>query len=143
MKAPWVVVIASAGALLAAGCVSTGRVGMRSASSYRAATPAMMGFAAETPRAHAALDTPGGRASFVAAEPPPAPTSQPREFVPRRPAREAVWIEGHWAYTNYREEPYEWLPGHWEIPPSGRETWIPDAWHQRDGGWIYVRGHWQ
>lgn len=145
MKAPWAVLIASVSALLGAGCVNTdARVGVRRAASPRRATPAMMSFAAEPSHAQAGLELPTAvRTSFVASEPPPAPTSQPREFVPRRPAREAIWLEGHWAYTNDRNEPYEWLPGHWEIPPSGRGTWIPDAWRQRDKGWIYVRGHWQ
>src|SRR2546430_958929 len=52
--------------------------------------------------------------AFIAATPPPTPTSQPPERIPSKPAREAIWIEGHWSYTNHLDDPYAWLPGHWE-----------------------------
>lgn len=75
--------------------------------------------------------------------PPPAPASVPREMMPPRPAREAVWIGGQWAYTGYPGNPYEWVSGHWEIPPPGGRTWVPGGWQPRGNDVVFVRGHWQ
>jgi hypothetical protein len=36
-----------------------------------------------------------------------------------------------------------WEAGRWENPPSGSTTWIPPAWQPTNGGYVYVRGHWQ
>src|SRR5438046_753434 len=120
MQAPRGVTILSLSALLAAGCASSGpRVAVRDIARPRSTLPTALAFTDVGGSEHtrtATIATPV-RATFAASEPPPAPTSQPREFIPRRPAREALWLEGHWAYTNYRDDPYEWLPGHWEIPP--------------------------
>jgi hypothetical protein len=79
----------------------------------------------------------------IVREPPPMPTSNPREAIPPRPAREAVWIEGHYAYTGNTASPYEWVAGHWEIPPPGANHWVPGSWQRSGDGYVYVRGHWQ
>src|SRR5688500_5703685 len=65
---------------------------------------------------------------YAVAEPPPLPTSTPRQLKPIRPAREAVWIDGYWAYTGNSTSPYEWMAGHWEIPPPGARAWVPSGW---------------
>ena len=79
---------------------------------------------------------------YVVREVPPMPTSYPRESIPPRPAREAVWIEGAYVYTGNPQTPYEWVSGHWEIPPPGMSRWVPATWQRSGDGYIFVRGHW-
>jgi len=83
------------------------------------------------------------RTTQIIHSPPPTPTSQPYESIPARPAPDAVWIQGYYAYTGNSANPYEWVPGHWEIPPPGSRTWIPPSWQRSGDGYIYQRGHWQ
>lgn len=92
----------------------------------------------ERQRAQSPYDT-----GYVVQSPPPMPTSNPRETIPARPARDAVWIEGHYAYTGNQQAPYQWVAGRWEIPPPGATHWVPGAWQRSSDGYIYVRGHWQ
>ena len=80
---------------------------------------------------------------YTVTTPPPMPTSSPRETIPARPAAEAVWVQGSWVYTGNASNPYEWVAGHWEIPPPGAHTWVPGGWQQSGTGYTYVRGHWQ
>jgi hypothetical protein len=80
---------------------------------------------------------------YYVAQPPPIPAAQPRDTIRTRPAREAVWIQGYWAYTGNPGQPYEWSTGHWEIPPPGNRAWVPAGWHHSGNGYVYLRGHWQ
>ena len=80
---------------------------------------------------------------YVLAQPPPLPASSPRHLKPIRPAREAVWIDGYWAYTGNPGSPYEWMAGHWEIPPPGARAWIPSGWQRTGNTYVYVRGQWR
>jgi hypothetical protein len=73
--------------------------------------------------------------------PPPAPVSEPQETIPPQPAQNAVWIRGHYVYTG---SGYQWEAGRWEIPPPGARTWVPASWQPAaNGGYVFVRGHWQ
>jgi hypothetical protein len=80
---------------------------------------------------------------YVVAQPPPVPASAPRHLKPVRPAREAVWIDGYWAYTGNPSTPYEWMAGHWEIPPAGARAWVPSGWQRAENTYVYVRGGWK
>jgi hypothetical protein len=80
---------------------------------------------------------------YMVTQPPPLPSSAPRHLKPLRPAREAVWIDGYWAYTGNAGSPYEWMAGHWEIPPPGAQSWVPSGWHHTGNNYIYVRGQWR
>jgi hypothetical protein len=72
---------------------------------------------------------------------PPAPVSEPQESIPPQPSPSAVWIRGHYSYTG---SGYQWQPGRWEVPPSGARTYIGPSWQPAaNGGYVYVRGHWQ
>ena len=72
---------------------------------------------------------------------PPAPVSEPQETVPPQPNPNAVWIRGHYAYTG---NGYQWQPGRWEVPPPGARNWVGPTWQPaQNGGYVYVRGHWQ
>lgn len=73
--------------------------------------------------------------------PPPSPTSQPPEQVPPRPSQDAVWVPG---YYDYNGQSYQWVAGHWEVPPAGTTTWVQPTWQQQaDGTYLYTRGHWR
>jgi hypothetical protein len=75
---------------------------------------------------------------------PPAYPPPPREVVTVRPAREAVWVQGYYAYTGRRGNPYMWVPGHWEVPPPGRyRTFVQPRWERGPQGYVYVRGYWR
>jgi hypothetical protein len=72
---------------------------------------------------------------------PPTPVSEPQESVPPQPAPNAVWIRGHYAWTG---SGYQWQSGRWEIPPAGARMWVQPSWQPaQNGGYVYVRGHWQ
>ena len=72
---------------------------------------------------------------------PPAPVSEPQETVPPQPSPNAVWIRGHYTYTG---NGYQWQPGRWEVPPAGARQYIGPTWQPAaNGGYVYVRGHWQ
>ena len=79
---------------------------------------------------------------YVYTHVPPTPTSAPYESMPPRPNNEAVWIPGYYDFTGQGDQ-YRWVPGHWENPPYGSRSWQPPTWQQTNGGYIYVRGHWQ
>lgn len=76
----------------------------------------------------------------VVVQPPPAPPA-PREVVAVRPAREAIWVEGYYLYAGRGR--YEWVPGHWEIPPRGYRTYVRPGWQRHGGSYVYVRGYWR
>lgn len=72
---------------------------------------------------------------------PPAPVSEPQETMAPQPNPNAVWIRGHYEYTGAG---YQWQPGRWEIPPAGARNYIGPSWQPAaNGGYVYVRGHWQ
>lgn len=72
---------------------------------------------------------------------PPAPVSEPQESVPPQPSANAVWIRGYYEWTG---SGYQWRSGRWEVPPVGTRVWVPATWQPAaNGGYVYVRGHWQ
>jgi hypothetical protein len=72
---------------------------------------------------------------------PQPPNSEPRDDRPERPSPDAVWVRGYYEYTG---RGYQWQPGRWEISPPGSRDWIQPAWYPAaNGGYDYVRGHWQ
>ena len=54
------------------------------------------------------------------------PRTPPVEFIPPRPNKKAVWVDGSWVWAGNR---YGWRFGSWVIPPPG-------ARHAR---WVIVR----
>lgn len=83
---------------------------------------------------------PDARTEVVVQQPPPTPPP-PREIVTVRPAREAVWVEGYYAYAGGNR--YDWIPGHWEIPPPRYHSYVRPGWQRRGNGYVYVRGYWR
>jgi hypothetical protein len=80
-------------------------------------------------------------AGYTVQSVPPAPVSEPQESIPPQPTPNAVWIRGHYVYTG---SGYQWQPGRWEVAPPGARNWIGPSWQPSpNGGYVYVRGHWQ
>jgi hypothetical protein len=80
-------------------------------------------------------------ASYTVQTIPPAPVSEPQETMPPQPSPNSVWIRGHYVYTG---SGYQWQPGRWEIPLAGTTRYIGPSWQPAaNGGYVYVRGHWQ
>lgn len=129
----------------ATGAVLGGIVGHQSnETGAGAAVGAVAGAAAGAAIGHQAEKRDAARAGdvgYTVQTVPPAPTSQPYETMPPQPSRDSVWIRGHYEYTG---NAYQWVPGRWELPPSGMRTWVEPTWQPAaNGGYIYTRGHWQ
>lgn len=69
--------------------------------------------------------------------PPPPPQA---EYVTAQPTPSAVWVAGFYGFDGYR---YNWVPGHWEIPPQGYVVFVRPHWIYRGGQYFYVRGYWR
>lgn len=90
----------------------------------------------------------------VNASPRPAPV----EFVPPRPRKDALWVDGSWEYVGER---YGWKSGTWAVIPKGlrRARWLlmrraedgqlffaPSTWKDASGktvddsAWIHALG---
>jgi hypothetical protein len=69
----------------------------------------------------------------------PAPPARV-EFIPPRPTRESVWLDGEWAWTGSK---WAWEPGRWVAPPAGA-TFSPWTTVRDDRGSIYfASGVWK
>jgi len=74
--------------------------------------------------------------SVVVTQAPPALQQEP---VLARPSADHVWVPGYWTWRNSR---YEWMAGHWEIPPRTGATWVAPRWEARDGAYVFYEGYW-
>lgn len=68
---------------------------------------------------------------------PPAPIVETRGVAP---GAGYIWIGG---YHRWNGTAYVWVPGKWELPPRPRARWVPHHWVHRNGGWVFVEGHWR
>ncbi len=87
-----------------------------------------------------------------------APKPPPPEYVPPRPVKNAVWMDGTWQWVGDR---YVWRFGSWVVPPTGarRARWVlvrrpedgqlffaPSSWKDAEGNkieeraWVYALG---
>ena len=68
---------------------------------------------------------------------PPAPQA---EVVLAQPSSDHKWIPGYWTWRNGR---YEWMAGHWEVPPHSGAAWVAPRWERRtDGSYQFFEGYW-
>ncbi len=74
------------------------------------------------------------RTVYVQTEPPPVRV----EVAGPLPARNAVWIPGHWSWEGRQ---HVWVAGYWDRNPQGR-LWVPGHWERHHRGWHWVPGHW-
>lgn len=81
-------------------------------------------------------NTPVGASSVVVMQAPP----QAQQEVPSpRPSRDHAWVPGYWTWRNNR---YEWMAGHWEIPPRAGAVWVPPRWQPEGSSWRFYEGYW-
>ncbi len=59
---------------------------------------------------------------------------------PERPSPGHAWVPGYWTWQNNR---YEWMAGHWEMPPHASAKWIAPRWEQEGGGYRFYEGYWR
>ncbi|MBK9259134.1 MAG: YXWGXW repeat-containing protein [Polyangiaceae bacterium] len=69
--------------------------------------------------------------------PPPAPKA---ETPPPSPAPGSVWLGGFWRFSDAKND-YEWIAGHWEIPPGEGYVWVADPPNPALG--VPISGHWE
>jgi hypothetical protein len=79
----------------------------------------------------------GGTTSYVVLQAPPAP--QAPQAIPAQPSSSHVWIDGYWTWRNNR---YEWMAGHWEVPPFSGAKWVAPRSESQSGGIRFYEGHW-
>ena len=72
----------------------------------------------------------------VTTQAPPAPQS---ESVPLQPSSRHVLIPGYWAWKNER---YEWVTQHWELPPTPRSVWTAPRWVREANAYRFFEGYW-
>ena len=69
-----------------------------------------------------------------------APPALQEEVVLARPSPAHVWIPGYWSWRNNR---YEWMAGHWEIPPRTDAVWAAPRYERlSDGSYRFYEGSW-
>jgi len=70
-----------------------------------------------------------------------APPAVQTEVMPAQPTSDHKWVPGFWTWRNER---YEWMAGHWELPPNRNSVWIAPRWERtNDGGYRFYEGFWQ
>jgi len=62
------------------------------------------------------------------------------EVIPSPPSRSHSWIPGYYTHRGSR---YEWVGGHYAVPPRPGARWERDTWSHTDRGWKYVPGRWR
>jgi len=68
-----------------------------------------------------------------------APPALQTEVVLAQPAPGYVWLAGYWSWRNDR---YEWISGHWQLPPSSNAVWITPRWEQQGNAYKFTEGYW-
>jgi hypothetical protein len=68
-----------------------------------------------------------------------APPAAQQEVPTQRPSSDHVWVSGYWTWRNNQ---YQWMAGHWEMPPRLGAVWIPPRWQQEGASWRFFEGYW-
>jgi len=69
------------------------------------------------------------------------PRVPPVEFIPPRPSKDAVWVDGSWEWSGGR---YGWRFGSWAIPPPSARyaRWVVIR-RQADGQLFFAPSRWK
>lgn len=70
---------------------------------------------------------------------PVAPPPPRVEIVPAAPSPRHVWIPGHWGWNGTK---HVWVGGYHDLPPHRSYRWVPAAWLNEGGTWVFHQGHW-
>jgi hypothetical protein len=68
-----------------------------------------------------------------------APPMQQQEVVIAQPSPQDVWIAGFWTW---RDSQYQWMAGHWEMPPNASAVWVAPRWEQEGNAYRFHEGYW-
>ena len=68
-----------------------------------------------------------------------APPALQAEVVLAQPTPPHVWLAGYWTW---RDERYEWMAGHWELPPTVSSVWVAPRWEQQGNAYRFYEGYW-
>ena len=68
-----------------------------------------------------------------------APPALEQEVVLAQPSPQDVWLAGYWTWQNER---YEWMAGHWQLPPYSTATWVTPRWEHEGNAYRFYEGHW-
>jgi hypothetical protein len=68
-----------------------------------------------------------------------APPALQSEVVLAQPSPKHLWLAGYWTW---RDQRYEWMAGHWELPPNSRSVWMVPRWEQRGNAYKFYEGYW-
>jgi hypothetical protein len=96
-------------------------------------TPAVVSQPATTV---ATIPSPVGASSIVVMQAPPAAQ---QEVPTARPSANHVWVAGYWSWRNNQ---YQWMAGHWEVPPRAGAVWVPPRWQPEGTSWRFYEGYW-
>ncbi|HTL68549.1 MAG TPA: YXWGXW repeat-containing protein [Lacunisphaera sp.] len=67
------------------------------------------------------------------------PALQP-EVALAQPSSAHVWLAGYWTWRNDR---YEWMAGHWELPPNSGAVWVAPRWERQGNAYKFTEGYWE
>jgi hypothetical protein len=68
-----------------------------------------------------------------------APPALQQDVVVAQPTGDYLWVPGYWTWRDSR---YQWMAGHWEIPPYKGSQWIPPHTEQEGSAYRFYEGHW-
>ena len=68
-----------------------------------------------------------------------APPALQTEVILAQPSSAHVWIAGYWTWRNNQ---YQWMAGHWEVPPYAGSQWVSPRWESGNGAYRFYEGHW-
>jgi hypothetical protein len=71
-----------------------------------------------------------------------APPTLQQELVSAQPSSDHKWIPGYWTWSSNNGR-YEWMSGHWQLPPTRNAVWVAPRWERTDsGGYRFYEGYW-
>ena len=123
---------------LAAGCTTAGTSHRVSAPPPPTPTKSMTTTTTTTPVTvqPVAVSSPASSTTTVVTQIPPA---LQQEVPIAQPSASHIWLAGFWTWRNDR---YEWMSGHWELPPSQRSTWVAPRWDKSGKSYRFYEGYW-
>ena len=68
-----------------------------------------------------------------------APPQLQQEVILAQPTTRHIWLPGYWTWQNDR---YEWMAGHWELPPASATVWVAPRWEQQGNAYKFTEGYW-
>jgi len=83
-----------------------------------------------------AVPSPVGASSIVVMQAPPAAQ---QEVPTPRPTANHVWVAGYWTWKSNQ---YQWMAGHWEVPPRAGAVFVPPRWQPEGTSWRFYEGYW-